>query len=368
MIHTILIARLVLCASILVFGSIGYAQSLVGRNELKAFQAVSSQDILLEVGNGNCATSITRVQIAKNGLLLTMNKPKSCRFKNLELTMGANVFPLAGLSEEFESDADHYVWRSGSLQGNLFFAKAENQNYLPLNALRMREPLCLQGSCLTGAMALVANTPAKPVVQPEPAKPASVAAAVLPVENKDAQLPTTAFNTQPTTFCSDNNDGTFTSKDGVIWQKCAAGQTWRNGRCFGEFRVGNWFEAVFIAKSDRFLGKDDWVIPTEPLIRNTFINEGCESHLVIKKRDSDTVNGYWWTSTAGKNKNQSEIMSENTGGGSAYLDHGSRVKNDWNGKPVGIGMTLIRIPIAAEIRTIFEAFSQTEKAMPKPRQ
>lgn len=345
---------------------LSFSQSLIGNSAIKNFEEISLSETNLLVGNNTCATSITSVKVAKNGLLVTMNKPKNCKFKYLELTVGQEVFPLAGLGEEFEPSGENYKWRSNFQNGSLFFVKNENQTIPQLNSMRIREPFCNDGSCLSSAMILVASTPAN-VVTPgqvainasiDPAAPTSQQAnvPVVPVNNTIAPL---------LAMCVDNNDGTFTGADGAIWQKCVVGQSWLNGRCVGERKTVNWYEATIEAKYDRFLGNKDWVIPTEQLIRKTLIDESCNHHDVIKRRDSESVKGYWWTSTPAKKLGQAEIMSENTGGGTAYIDHHVSTKNDWNAKPTGIGVTLVRKVPSGDFATIQNSFKQAELEISK---
>ncbi|MEI7841759.1 MAG: DUF1566 domain-containing protein [Gallionellaceae bacterium] len=63
--------------------------------------------------------------------------------------------------------------------------------------------------------------------------------------------------------CGDNGDGTLTdSRSGLIWQKCDFGQSWNGTTCEGESKRLNWYSAMILAKSNKFLGKADWRLPT----------------------------------------------------------------------------------------------------------
>lgn len=354
------------------YSSLSFSQSFIGNSTIKNFEAISSSDTNLLVGNSNCATSIASVKVAKNGLLVTMNKPKNCKFKYLELTLGQEVFPLAGLGDEFEPSGENYRWRSNSQNGTLFFVKNENQTIPQLNTMRIREPFCNEGSCLSSAMILVASIPANVVTPAQAAINANIEAAAaarqqakVPVVPPPIPVSVPSASAPVAVICVDNNDGTFTGTDGTVWQKCAVGQVWLGGRCVGERKTVNWYEATIEAKYDRYLGNKDWVVPTEQLFRKTLIDENCNNHDVIKRRDSESVKGYWWTSTPTKKPGQAEIMSENTGGGTAYIEYHVSTKNDWNAQPTGIGVTLVRMPPAAELAIIRNSSKQAELEISK---
>lgn len=60
-----------------------------------------------------------------------------------------------------------------------------------------------------------------------------------------------------------NGDGTVTDpRTGIIWQQCYSGQRFTSGKCIGTPEQGNWFKAMRQASQDRFLGKNDWRLPT----------------------------------------------------------------------------------------------------------
>jgi Protein of unknown function (DUF1566) len=61
----------------------------------------------------------------------------------------------------------------------------------------------------------------------------------------------------------DNKDGTVTDpRFGTIWKRCAEGAEFDGKTCSGKASSTNWYEAAVAAKASRFLGKDDWRIPT----------------------------------------------------------------------------------------------------------
>ena len=76
---------------------------------------------------------------------------------------------------------------------------------------------------------------------------------------KYSQKETTALETA--TSCRDNGDGTMTGTDGTIWQLCLYGQTYKDGACQGSPKNISWYEAMEAARKDRFLNKNDWILP-----------------------------------------------------------------------------------------------------------
>jgi alpha-tubulin suppressor-like RCC1 family protein/fibronectin type 3 domain-containing protein len=68
--------------------------------------------------------------------------------------------------------------------------------------------------------------------------------------------------TTPTSDFYDNNDGTVTHlKTGLMWKRCAEGQTWSGNTCTGSARTYDWGTATTLTSSSA--GHSDWRIPTE---------------------------------------------------------------------------------------------------------
>ena len=62
---------------------------------------------------------------------------------------------------------------------------------------------------------------------------------------------------------ADNGNGTVTDpRNGLVWKRCAEGFVWSGSKCFGTEITSNWFDAMVVAKKSRFLGKNDWRLPT----------------------------------------------------------------------------------------------------------
>lgn len=61
----------------------------------------------------------------------------------------------------------------------------------------------------------------------------------------------------------DNQNGTLTDpRNGLIWKRCAEGSTFDGSACAWTAAKMNWFDAMHVAKTSRFLDKDDWRLPS----------------------------------------------------------------------------------------------------------
>lgn len=70
----------------------------------------------------------------------------------------------------------------------------------------------------------------------------------------------------------DNGDGTVTdTRTGLMWMRCALGQTWDGTTCVGEAKGYTWEEAM--ALHHGFAGHDDWRLPSIHELRNIFGDE-----------------------------------------------------------------------------------------------
>lgn len=63
---------------------------------------------------------------------------------------------------------------------------------------------------------------------------------------------------------ADNGDGTVTDpRNGLVWKRCAEGYEWNGHGCTGSSLKTNWISAMDRAKQSRFLGREDWRLPTK---------------------------------------------------------------------------------------------------------
>ncbi len=61
---------------------------------------------------------------------------------------------------------------------------------------------------------------------------------------------------------ADNGDGTVTDPTtGLVWMRCAMGQTWTGSTCSGTATAYTWDQAVALTNKATFAGKSDWRLP-----------------------------------------------------------------------------------------------------------
>ncbi|MBK6591245.1 MAG: DUF1566 domain-containing protein [Burkholderiales bacterium] len=88
----------------------------------------------------------------------------------------------------------------------------------------------------------------------------------------------------PDSAYTDNGDGTVThTPTGLIWKRCAEGQTWRSGTCTGVEFADSWGAALVQAATNSFAEKTDWRVPNVKELRS--LVEECRSGPTI----NDTV-------------------------------------------------------------------------------
>jgi hypothetical protein len=65
--------------------------------------------------------------------------------------------------------------------------------------------------------------------------------------------------TAPASRFTDNGDGTVTdTATGLQWKRCSEGQAWSGGTCAGSATSHNWQDALQLAATASYAGKDDW--------------------------------------------------------------------------------------------------------------
>ncbi len=82
----------------------------------------------------------------------------------------------------------------------------------------------------------------------------AVCTAANPNANVAESTPTSAF--------TDNGNGTVTHNlTGLIWKRCAEGQTWNGSTCTGDATLFSWANALIQAKNASFADQTDWRLP-----------------------------------------------------------------------------------------------------------
>jgi hypothetical protein len=97
-----------------------------------------------------------------------------------------------------------------------------------------------------------------------------------------------------------NGDGTVTDTvSGLMWMRCAVGQTWREGRCDGDPRPLDWSAASAAAEAVNGEGEwffNDWRVPG---LRDLalIIERQCVDPRTNLTVFPDTPAAFFWTST-----------------------------------------------------------------------
>ncbi len=75
------------------------------------------------------------------------------------------------------------------------------------------------------------------------------------------------------------DDGTVLEVEtGLLWTRCALGQTWTGATCAGNGRQLNWDQALKAADEFSFAGSSEWRLPTQPeLFALTYCSTGMRS-------------------------------------------------------------------------------------------
>ena len=139
--------------------------------------------------------------------------------------------------------------------------------------------------------------------------------------------------TSPTTRWVLKADGTALDKrTGLIWKRCAEGQTWNGTSCQGVFPFMTWQNALKLADSAVFAGKSDWRLP-DPKEMTSIFEYACVSPALSPTvfPNLATTNGSaeLWTSTSMAHPNE-------FWGKSGYLYFGTieqedKTSPDWAG-------------------------------------
>lgn len=161
-----------LIRSVLIWGvcaSAFAATTLIDQKRIEAIQVDKSGKYVhnekqpaIKVGTGQCATSVTFVMQSSQGLMLDVEAPKQCGFRQIELLIHGDVLPLTALSDQFkQKSSGAYAWQRADTSGAMFFAASKQYTAEQIRALRLREPLCPKGDpdCLSSPVQGGENLP-----------------------------------------------------------------------------------------------------------------------------------------------------------------------------------------------------------------
>lgn len=116
---------------------------------------------------------------------------------------------------------------------------------------------------------------------------------------------------------NDNGDGTVIDiYTGLIWMRCARGQTWDGKNCQGEARVYTWDEAMKLRHT--FAGHDDWRLPNIDELK-TIIDKSQGNPTIDSAAFPNTpLTSFWSTSPSAGGSN--DAWGVTFYGGVAYSD------------------------------------------------
>ncbi len=112
-----------------------------------------------------------------------------------------------------------------------------------------------------------------------------------PNANLVESTPTADFDTIAT-------DGTVIhTKTGLMWKRCAEGQTWDGATCTGGASSFTWQNALAAAASSTFAGHDDWRLPNVKELQS--IVESCGYNPAINQTVFPaTLASYFWSASS----------------------------------------------------------------------
>jgi hypothetical protein len=94
----------------------------------------------------------------------------------------------------------------------------------------------------------------------------------------------------------DNGDGTVTDRQsGLVWKRCSEGQAWDGGTCTGGASTYAWQQALQLADTASYAGKDDWRLPELKELAS-IVERACHSPAIDQWVFPATPSAWYWSS------------------------------------------------------------------------
>ncbi len=107
----------------------------------------------------------------------------------------------------------------------------------------------------------------------------------------------TVTSTTPDERFIDRGDGTVQDKHtGLIWMRCALGQTWDGSTCTGNAATYTWQQALQAAADTTYAGSSAWQLPNIKQLTN-IVEESCYDPAINLNLFPATPSSYFWSAS-----------------------------------------------------------------------
>lgn len=107
--------------------------------------------------------------------------------------------------------------------------------------------------------------------------------------------------TTPSADFSEDGGTVLHKPSGLVWMRCALGQTWSGGTCGGSATAYTWQQALQAAKTLNdgagYAGKVDWRLPNIKELQS-IVEEGCYSPSINSSIFPNTDASVFWSASA----------------------------------------------------------------------